>query len=240
MATHANAAPGARRWARVGTLFLHELRAVIPPTLFFFVGFNLILFTKRLILAQYLIEFAGFFVATVAALVVGKAVLVADKMPFLGRFDNAPLAYPILFKTIVYAFFVFVARLIEALVHFLVAGGALGGGRFIEHILGDFTWSRFIAAQLWIVVLFLIYVTASELNKLFGDGELFKILFTRRPSELNPTRRTRIRLLSRLAKLTDAHSVDALADPKSTSHAELVAILRSLAQRTEPPERRAA
>src|SRR5215467_11580419 len=170
MVTHAIEAEKPRRLARIGHFLAHEFRQVIPPTLFFFVGFNLILFTKRLILAQYLIQFAGFFVATVAALVVGKAVLVANTMPFLRRFDNAPLAYPILFKTVVYTLFVFLARLIEAFVHYLVEGGVVGGGAFIEHTLGNFSWAQFIATQLWILVLFLIYVTATELNDLLGDG----------------------------------------------------------------------
>jgi hypothetical protein len=39
--------------------------------------------------------------------VAGKAVLVADKMPFMRRFDGAPLIQPILFKTVVYWAFVF-------------------------------------------------------------------------------------------------------------------------------------
>jgi len=35
---------------RVGHFLLHEFRQMLPPTIFFFIGFNLILFTKRLIL----------------------------------------------------------------------------------------------------------------------------------------------------------------------------------------------
>src|SRR3981081_1598973 len=108
-----------------------EFREILPPTLFFFVGFNLILFTKRLILEDYLIQYTGFFIATTAALIVGKSVLVANTMPFLRRFDNSPLVYPILFKTLVYTLFVFVARLIEALLPFLAAGGTLWGRRGI-------------------------------------------------------------------------------------------------------------
>ena len=87
---------------------------MLPPTIFFFLGFNLILFTKRLILEDYLIQFTGFFLATVSALVVGKVVLVAEMMPLLRRFDGEPLAKPILFKTVVYTLLVFVARLLEA------------------------------------------------------------------------------------------------------------------------------
>jgi hypothetical protein len=167
-------------WARVGHLLLHELRELLAPTIFFFVGFNLILFTKRLILAEYLIQFAGFFIATVSALVVGKVVLIANALPFLRRFDGKPLAAPILFKTVVYTFFVLVARLIEAFIHYLIEGGVVGHGGFIEHVVDSFSWDRFIAVQMWIFVLFLVYVTASEITALFGEGELFNILFRRR------------------------------------------------------------
>ena len=211
-----------------------EFRDILPPTLFFFVGFNLILFTKRLILEEYLVQYTGFFIATTAALIVGKSVLVANAMPFLRRFDKSPLIYPILFKTFVYTFFVFVARLIEALIHYLVEGGTLGGGRFIERLVGTFSWAHFTAVQLWIFVLFLIYVTASELNQLVGDGELFKIFFTRRSSELKSTRRARIRLLTRLGRLTDAYPIEILANPQSAPHADLCDILRDLARGSHP------
>jgi len=229
MATHTLDATHSSKWSRISSFVVHEIREVIPPTLFFFVGFNLILFTKRLFLQQYLIQYAGFFIATTGALIVGKVVLVANGMVFLRRFDYAPLAYPILFKTVVYTALVGVVRLLEALIHYLVAGGVLGGGRFIEHVLGTWSWPRFTATQLWIFVLFLIWVTITELNKLFGDGELFRIFFTWRSSTLKSTRRARIRLLTRLSRLTDAYPITVLQDPQSTPHSELVAILQSLA-----------
>jgi hypothetical protein len=207
---------------------------MLPPTIIFFVGFNLILFTKRLLLADYLIQFSGFILATTSALVVGKTVLVADMMPFLRRFDNAPLAEPILFKTIVYTLLVLAVRLLEALIHYLIEGGVVGDGGFLRDLLGTFRWDHFIAVQIWIFVLFLVYVTASEINNLLGDGELFKILFTRRSSELKSTRRARIRLLVRLSRLVDAHTIDLLRDPKTVVHAELVGILRDMARGNRP------
>ncbi len=227
---HVTEAAGSSRWARIGATLAHELREVLPPTIFFFVGFNLILFTKRLMLADYLIQVSGFLVATTGALIVGKVVLVADKMPFLRRYDNAPLIRPILFKTIVYTLLVFVARLLEAFIHYLVDGGAVGSGGFIDDMLGSFSWHRFTATQLWIFVLFLVYVTAVELDTLLGDGELFKILFTRRSSALKSTRRARIRLLVRLSRLIDAHPVEALSTAGTKPHAELTGILRAMAQ----------
>jgi hypothetical protein len=214
---------------RAGAWFLHELLEIIPPTIFFFIGFNLIVLTTNLILAIYSVAFGNFMLATTAALVVGKAVLVADEMPFLSRYDRAPLLVPILFKTFVYWAFVFIARLLEALVEFwLVQGHPLG--EFLRHLASTFSWHRFAAIQIWILVLFLIYVTASELNQLFGDGELRRILFTHRRSELQLNRRQRIRELVRLSRLADAHSVGELRDPASPAHHQLVDILQRLAR----------
>jgi len=160
----------------VGAWFLHELREMLPPTIFFFVGFNLIVLTTNLILADYLAAFGSFMIATAAALVVGKSVLVANAMPLLRRYDRAPLIQPILFKTTIYWAVVFVARLLEHFVRFwLIEGNPLGA--FLPHMVATFSWHRFAAIQIWILVLFLIYVTASELNHLFGHGELKRLLF---------------------------------------------------------------
>jgi hypothetical protein len=43
------------------------VRHALPPTIFFFIGFNLILLTKRLILEEHDIEFGGFLTATLAS-----------------------------------------------------------------------------------------------------------------------------------------------------------------------------
>jgi hypothetical protein len=214
---------------RAGAWFLHELREILPPTIFFFVGFNLIVLTTNLILADYLVAFGNFMLATAAALVVGKAVLVTNALPFLRRYDRAPLIQPILFKTAVYWAVVFIARLLEHFVRFwLIEHNSPGD--FLQHMMATFSWHRFAAIQIWILVLFLIYVTASELNHLFGDGELGRILFTHRPSELQLNRRQRIRELARLSRLADAHSVEEFRDPTTAAHRQLVEIVQQLAQ----------
>src|ERR1700739_4133415 len=79
---------------RIGARLLHEAREALPPTIFFFVGFNFIVLTTNLLVAQYLVAVSNFMLATVAALVVGKAVLVANKIALLRRYDRAPLIAP--------------------------------------------------------------------------------------------------------------------------------------------------
>ena len=217
---------------RVVTWWLAQVKHALPPTIFFFVGFNLILWTKRLILQEQGVEFSGFFTAIVAALLVGKAVLVTDNLPFMRRFDGAPMIQPILFKSAIYWVCVLIVRLAEEVVHFVAAGGAIAA--FGDHFVNHFSLPRFLSIQIWLMVLFLAYVTIHELNQLFGDGELYRLFFRWRSSEAKLTRRQRIRLLTRLNRLTEANPIEAFSDRTSPVHAELVAILHELASPPAP------
>ena len=151
----------------------------------------------------------------------------ARALPFFRRFDTAPLILPIVFKTVVYWAIVFLARFLEKLAEYLLAGGRVSN--ITEYVTTHFTWHRFDAIQIWIFVLFLIYVTADELNTLFGHGELFKIFFTRSSSQLKLTRRQRVRKLVALDRLTAAHRVAQISDPNSAAHAEMVGLIKALA-----------
>ena len=173
--------------SRVLAFILKEFKEILPPTLFFAFGFNLVELTTQLVLDDYLVRLANFALATAAALIVGKAVLVANLLPFLRRFDTAPLIRPILFKTVVYTIVVLLVRFLERLVEYWFGGGTIAG--LPDYVAHHFSWHWFAAVQIWTFVLFLIYTSATELSALFGPGELIKILFTRRPSELKLTRR---------------------------------------------------
>jgi len=226
-ATHASV--GIAR--RVGAFLLRELREMLPPTIFFF---NLIVLTTNLLVANYGATFGSFMLATGAALVVGKAVLIANATRSIRRYDRAPLIRPILFKAAFYWAVVFVARLLEHWIRFwLVEHHPLG--TFLPYMIATFDWHRFIAIQLWIFVLFLIYETATELNHLFGQGELWHLLVTSRPSELPLDRRQRILELVRLSKLADAHSIDEFRDPSTPAHTQLVDIVHRIAREPNAP-----
>jgi hypothetical protein len=227
----ASAAPKSRFLAFV----TQTLGEVLPPTIFFAISFNLIVLTTQLILADYLIHFANFMLVTLSALIVGKAVLVANALPFFRRFDTAPLFQPVLFKTIIYWAVVFVVRFLEKLGHYWLAGGTLNG--IPEYVENHFYWNRFVAIQIWIFVLFLIYSLGAELNSLFGNGELMKILLTRRSSELKLSRRQRVRTLVRLSRLTDTHTLDELRDRNTAAHREMIDLISGLAMRKTPSKR---
>ncbi len=165
---------------------IKEFREIIPPTLFFGVGFSIIYLTTQLILDDYLVRLASFMVVIGAALVVGKAVLLANALPIARRFEGAPLIQPVLFKTTLFFLVVFLVRFLEKLFEYWVGGGTISG--IPDYVASHFSWHRFAAIQIWIFVLFLIYTSIAELNATLGEGELFKIIFTRRTAEPRPRR----------------------------------------------------
>jgi len=175
---------------RTGLWLLREVREMVAPTVFFFAGFNLIVLTTNLVLADYFITVGNFTLATVSALVVGKSVLIANTIPLLRRYDDrAPLIQPILFRAVVYTVIVALVRVLEHFVEFLLDHHPVRD--FVPHMITTFSWHRFVAIQIWILVLFLFYVTASEFNDLLGPGELRRLLFGRRSSELQLERQRR-------------------------------------------------
>jgi hypothetical protein len=206
---------------------IKEVREALPAIIFFAIGFNLIELTTQLILNQYSIRFADYSLATLAALLVGKAVLVADALPFFRRFDTQPLIQPILFKTVVYWLMVTLFRFLERVIEYLTGGGRLRD--IPDFVMMHFSWSQFAAVQLWVFVLFLIFTTANELSTLFGEGEILRIFFRHGSPHMKLLRRQRIRALVKLTRLTDAHPIDELRDPQTAAHATMFSLITGLA-----------
>ena len=69
-----------------------ELVAVLPPTIFFFVALHVVAFIRVLMLKGTGISPQTSISIAVAALILGKAVLLADLLPLINRFPEKPLA----------------------------------------------------------------------------------------------------------------------------------------------------
>ena len=213
--------------SRVLTFIVKEIKEALPSIFFFATGFSLVELTTQLLLVPYRGRGSNYLVIVLGALVVGKAVLLANALPFFRRFDKGPLIRPILFKTLVYWSVVFVLRLAEHLIEYWRAREQAGGLR--EYRAEHFPWTQFAAVQIWMLVLFLIYSTYAELAALIGEGEVSRLFFTSGPSQMHLTRRQRIKTMLKLTRLTEAHMIAELSDPKSAAHAEMVHLVGELA-----------
>lgn len=167
---------GAASWpAKAYRIWLHEMKLLLPPTIYFFCAFNIIVLTTNLMVRSYVFALTTFMTATALALIVGKAVLVADKFRAIHRFKNAPLIKPILYKTVFYGLVVTLFRVVEQLIHFSLDGD--GFRVAFNEAIEAFTWRRFLAIQIWLFTCFLIYVTANELAAALGRDKLKRLMF---------------------------------------------------------------
>lgn len=153
----------------------HEFEELIPPVLYFLVTFNLIAFSHGLVVEGYRYWTAGFVSATVRALLMGKAVLLADVTPFVDRFAKKPLIYNTLWKTGIYTIASLIIQYLEAVIGFYLKYRDLAeANRLVFH---ETNWTKFWAIHIWLVVLLLIYVAVRELSGALGDRQLRRIFF---------------------------------------------------------------
>ena len=80
----------------------HMVVEVIPTAVFFFLSFEVIAFTRDLILEQHGIVMFTMAVRAIGALVVAKVVVVVDMLPIMNRYLDKPLIYNVLWKAGLY------------------------------------------------------------------------------------------------------------------------------------------
>jgi hypothetical protein len=105
-----------------------EFEAVLPPTIFFFVVLHLVVLIRVLMLRGTGIAVTTPLQVTLAALILGKAVLIADMLLFINRYPDKPLIYNIAWKTVIYVLVSMFIHYLERLVDFWRETGGLVAG----------------------------------------------------------------------------------------------------------------
>jgi hypothetical protein len=154
-----------------------ELREVIPVTLFFFIGFALVLMLVKLILAQYSIPVAVLSRAMLASLIVGKVVLVLEKVPLEERLPDAPRGVLVAIKTLFYGSGAIVAGFVERLIE--TWRSSQGFGEALAETWTHTSLGRFLAVVLCVTILFGAYFIFLELDRVMGKGAIVSLFFKR-------------------------------------------------------------
>lgn len=151
---------------------------MLPPFVFFFIMFYLLLFTKALILKHYGIPTQSSAIAVISALIVAKVVLIANRIPFLNLYPKKPLIYNVVIKTIVFSIFTILFMLIEEFARLARMNGGCAAGW--DKMKSDFTPALFLARQAWTFVLILLYCAGAELARVIGKDKVAEIFFGRK------------------------------------------------------------
>src|SRR5262245_20421008 len=157
-----------------------EIRAVLPPTIFFFIMLHIVAIIRVLMVKGSGLQVSTPLQVTLAALILGKAVVIADLLPLINRYPEKPLAYNVAWKTVIYLLVATLIHYLERLVDFSrEAGGLVAGYR---KLLAEMVWPHFWAIEIILAILIVMYNTMHELVRVMGRDKVIEMFFGRPPN----------------------------------------------------------
>ena len=152
-----------------------EFLAMLPPTIFFFVALHIIALVRALMVKATGIAPLTTVSVLVAALVLGKAVLIADMLPPINRFPEKPLIYNVAWKTLIYTLVALLIHYLEHLYDYAREAGGIVAGN--AKLFAEIIWPHFWAVQIILLVLILMYCTTRELVRVIGRDKVLRTFF---------------------------------------------------------------
>jgi hypothetical protein len=157
-----------------------EFFKLLPPMIFFFVALHIVALIHVLMLKKTGIALSSSVSIAVASLILGKAVLIADMLPFINRFPDKPLIYNAAWKTVIYWLIAGVIHYLERLIDFWRQAGSFVAGN--QKLLSEIIWPHFWAIQIILFILIAMYCTVHELVRVIGKAKVMRIFFGPMPS----------------------------------------------------------
>ena len=162
------------------TKLKEEFFKLLPPTIFFFVALHIVMVVRILMLERTGLKPSSTISIAVAALILGKAVLIADMVPVINRFPNKPLIYNVAWKTVIYWLMATLIHYVERLIDFWRQTGGFVAGN--EKLMAEIIWPHFWAIQIILFVLIAMYCTMHELVRVMGREKVLRIFFGPMPA----------------------------------------------------------
>jgi hypothetical protein len=161
--------------AAIARSLMGLVREMAPVVLFFFIAFGVIGLLYKLFVSQYSIEFSAFSKAAVAALILGKVVLLLDWAQSGYHLNRHRRAVVILGKTIIYALVVIMVGMGERIIHSMREAGSLQAG--ISALIANANFDRFLGLVLLVSLIVGFYLVVQEISHAMGKGALFRLFF---------------------------------------------------------------
>ncbi len=154
----------------------HEFRVVVVTTLYFALWFGALVALKRLLLADYQIQFRGLSLALVSALIVAKVVLLLEHVTLGQWVRNHAVAVDVILRTLLYTVGVAAVLLLERGFEARHEHGGFGGGVawVFQHRDMNHVWADAIAVGCALLG----FNTLSAIRRHLGEGQLHRVFLS--------------------------------------------------------------
>ena len=163
----------------------HELEAVVVVTLYFAAWLGVLMVLKKLVLAEYQIQFRGLSMVLVGSLVLAKVVLVLEHVPLGNWTRHRPALFEVLLRTVLYALGVLVVLILEKAFE---ARHEMGG--FIPaltHIFQHPEIPHVLANSICIACALLAFNSMSIIREHLGEGNLARLYLRPKATKAMPS-----------------------------------------------------
>lgn len=170
-----------------------ETKKYLGVSVFLFLFFEGFATYRRLILAEYRIDYVEFGYSFVEALVLGKIVLVGDMLHLGERYRERPLIIPTIYKTLCFSVFVLIFAVLE---HFVLG---FIHGRNAHQILLELEGKGEADILARVLVMFIAFIPMFaiwELGAVTARGRLFELFFQSREAPPTAASATKATVLS--------------------------------------------
>jgi len=161
-----------------------EIKAVAITTLYFATWLGCLVLLKKLILAEYQIEFHGLSVALIGALILAKVVLVLEHVSLGTWVRNHTALIEVVLRTVLYAFGVFVVLVLERAFEGRHEFGGFGSSLMavFREAKDHHVWANTICLSSALLG----YNVLSVVRRHLGEGGLFRLFMLPLPEERGP------------------------------------------------------
>ena len=158
---------------------IEELKLYWVVALYLWVFLGSFIVYRRLISAETGSIYLPHGIALIEALVIAKVILIGKMFGFSRRFEDKPLIFPVLYKSVLFGVLVLLFGVVEHLVEgWIHARGLLGGLREIDDI-GAYELG---ARVLMLIVAFVPFFAFGEIGRVLGSDKLRAMFFSKRLS----------------------------------------------------------
>ncbi len=139
---------------------------------------------RRLILAEYQIQYQEYWVPLIEAAVLAKVMMLGDILRLGRGLEHKPLILSTLYRTLVFIVWMGLFSLVEKTIRGLVQGKGLGSG--LETIASK-GWHELLANCIVLFVAFIPFFAFRELGRVLGEGRIRTLFFRRREASIVET-----------------------------------------------------
>jgi hypothetical protein len=152
-----------------------EFEELLPPTLYFFVTLHMVALIRALMLRGTGIPLTTSLTVALTALVLGKAVVIADMLPMINRYPDKPLIYNVAWKSVIYLLVALILHYLEHLFDYWRETGSVVAAN--REMLAKIVWAHFIAVQILLAVIVVLYCMWRELVRVVGRERVVQMFF---------------------------------------------------------------